>query len=287
MRKSFRTLAVIALGGVVAACGTSSEVANMPVKGGAYEAGLHKGYVKLADEEYVETDIKDGMAFEERARMAAMGKPPGPEALDARNLTPEHKSDLGAARGRLVTAMGGPAMSQMPSDVAQAQVMFDCWMQEAEENLQPGDIAACRKGFETAMARIDSMKPKVAMKAPPPPPAPVQEPQSRIFVVYFGLDSDKVAGTSEKIVRDAAAFAKAKKSANIYLAGHADRSGSDKYNMKLAEKRVKSVSASLTGMGIKKSGLGTLVQGENDPAVPTKDGVREPRNRRVVISVVY
>lgn len=279
-----RSLAIIVLGGAVAACGTSSDIAGMKVKGGAYEAGLHKGYVKLADDEYLESDISDGNKFSDRARLAAMGQPTGPEALDARKLNTGHRGDLGAARGRLVAAMGGFAMGRMPSDVAEAQVMFDCWMQEAEENLQPEDIAACRKGFETAMARIDSAKPaKVVMKAPPP----AQEPQTRNFVVYFPLNSDQVAGKYANVVRDAAAFAKAKKASNIYVAGHADRAGPNKYNMKLADRRTKAVTASLTGLGVQKARLGTLVQGENDPAVATRDGVTEPRNRRVVISVVY
>lgn len=278
-----RLLLVMALGGAVAACGTSSEIANMPVKGGAYEAGLHQGYVKLADDEYLESDLADGKRFEERARRAAMGNPPGPEPLGARKLTPENRSELGAARSRLVKAMNGFAMSRMPSDVAEAQVKFDCWMQEAEENIQPEDIAACRKGFETAMARIDSAKPaKVSMKAPPPP-----QPQTRTFVVYFPLNSDKPSGKSANVLSDAAAFAKAKKATNVYVVGYTDRAGSDKYNMKLAGQRAKVVSASLTGMGVAKARLGEAAQGENDPAVKTRDGVAEALNRRVVISVLY
>lgn len=285
MRSSIKIGVIMLLGGAVAACGTS-DIANMQVKGGAYESGLHKGYVKLADAEYEETDISDGNAFADRARLAAMGTPTGPEELNARSLKSKYTGDLSSARARLVSAMGGPAMAKVPADVADAQVAFDCWMQEAEEDMQPAHIAACRKDFDAAMARIDAVKmPPVAMKAPPPAPARV--PATRNFVVYFPLDSDKIAGGSEKVLSEAAAFAKAKRGANVYLVGHADKSGSGDYNMKLSEKRVKAVSAELGKLGLRQSALGSLAQGENDPAVATRDGVAEAKNRRVVISVVY
>ncbi len=56
--------------------------------------------------------------------------------------------------------------------------------------------------------------------------------------------------------------------------------------MKLAKKRSDAVVAGLTGMGIKKRGIGAVVQGENDPAV-SRAGKRDSRNRRVVISIIY
>ena len=57
--------------------------------------------------------------------------------------------------------------------------------------------------------------------------------------------------------------------------------------MKLAKKRVGAVVKGLTGMGLKKKSLGSVVQGENDPAIRTRDGRKDGRNRRVVISVIY
>jgi len=277
MRGLLKSATVIAIGGAVAACGTS-EIAQMNVKGGAYESTLHKGYIDLAKAEYEETDLADGNAFAERARLAAMGTPTGPEDLSARSLKAKYKGDLGSARARLVAAMSGGAMAKMPTDLAKAQVAFDCWMQEAEEDLQPADIAACRKGFDAAMARIEGMK---------MPPVARKQSNTRTFVVYFPLNSDRLTGGSAKVVDEAAAFAKAKRGSNIYLVGHTDRAGSGDYNMKLSQKRVIAVSSELTKMGLKRGALGSLAQGENTPAVPTRDGVAEAKNRRVVISVVY
>ena len=56
--------------------------------------------------------------------------------------------------------------------------------------------------------------------------------------------------------------------------------------MKSAKKRTDAVVKGLTGMGVKKRGIGTVVQGENDPAV-SRAGKKDGRNRRVVILVIY
>ncbi len=44
-------------------------------------------------------------------------------------------------------------------EAANAQVMFDCWMQEQEENFQPPDIARCRDGFSAAIAAVEATIP--------------------------------------------------------------------------------------------------------------------------------
>jgi len=76
------------------------------------------------------------------------------------------------------------------------------------------------------------------------------------------------------------------KRSNVYVTGHADQSGSKEYNIKLAKKRTDAVVKGLTGMGVKKRGIGAVVQGENDPAV-SRAGKKDGRNRCVVISIIY
>ena len=55
--------------------------------------------------------------------------------------------------------------------------------------------------------------------------------------------------------------------------------------MKLAKKRTDAVAKGLTGMGVKKRGIGAVVQGENDPAV-SRAGKKDVRNWCVVISII-
>ena len=81
---------------------------------------------------------------------------------------------LSAARERLVAALAGGAADKDPANAARAQVMFDCWMQEQEENFQPAHIAACRDGFTDAMGIVEAaLKPAPAPVAAKPAPQPV------------------------------------------------------------------------------------------------------------------
>ncbi len=71
----------------------------------------------------------------------------------------------------------------------------------------------------------------------------------------------------------------------LSLVGHTDRSGGDDYNQALSERRVSSVTDALAGTGFAGARISGYGVGESDPAVPTPDGVREPRNRRVIVTL--
>ena len=84
-------ISVCIVGGLLMACSTNTApISKMSVKGGDYENGLHKGYIKLANAEHAESDWSDGNKFAERAKLAAMGKPPSPEMLSARAIPKTH-----------------------------------------------------------------------------------------------------------------------------------------------------------------------------------------------------
>ncbi len=68
------------------------------------------------------------------------------------------------------------------------------------------------------------------------------------------------------------------------LAGHADSSGSPRYNLGLSSRRDSAVQAYLAGRGIAASAISSQAFGETIQRVPTADGVREVQNRRVEIS---
>lgn len=279
-----RLITVLATLGLVAACANIDDVEKMGVKGGAFEKGLHKEYIKLAKSEDSQDDWGSADLYAERAKMAAMGTAGAPEMLSARDLHKKYIKDLTNGRERLVTALGKGGAQKAPNHAAVAQTSFECWMEQAEENLQKKDIAACRNNFYGAMALLEDAvwpTPRMAKKAKKKGP-----PRTKHFLVFFDLDSAKVAGGEAKAVAAAAKFAKSNKGSNVYVTGHADQSGSKQYNMKLAKKRTDEVVKGLTGMGVNKRGIGAVVQGENDPAV-SRSGKQDARNRRVVISVIY
>ena len=70
----------------------------------------------------------------------------------------------------------------------------------------------------------------------------------------------------------------------VMVAGHADRSGSAKYNQGLSERRAVSVQGYLTERGVPEESISTQGFGEEQNRVPTADGVRELQNRRVEIT---
>lgn len=67
------------------------------------------------------------------------------------------------------------------------------------------------------------------------------------------------------------------------IIGHSDRAG-DKYkNMTLSINRAKTLQNYMVSQNISVKNISVKSYGENDPIVPTKDGVSEPKNRRVEI----
>jgi outer membrane protein OmpA-like peptidoglycan-associated protein len=121
--------------------------------------------------------------------------------------------------------------------------------------------------------------------APPPPPPPEPPKAPKEFIVFFGHNMSDLTPEAVEVVKQAAEAAKIYGSSNIAVVGHADRSGSDKYNMALSMKRANAVKAGLVSNGIAEAAVAIAAKGESEPLVPTDDGVREPQNRRVNITL--
>ncbi len=70
----------------------------------------------------------------------------------------------------------------------------------------------------------------------------------------------------------------------LIFEGHADRSGSEEYNLALSRRRAEAVRNYLISQGYPPDGLTVRAFGESQPAVATADGIRDGDNRRVQIS---
>lgn len=120
--------------------------------------------------------------------------------------------------------------------------------------------------------------------APAPAPAPPPTPQvPATYLVFFDFDRSDLRADSSEVVRTAAANAKIGKITRLMATGHADRSGTNRYNLALSERRANAVRAELVRLGIPAEQIAITFKGEAEPLVPTDDGVREPQNRRVEI----
>lgn len=122
---------------------------------------------------------------------------------------------------------------------------------------------------------------------PPPvaqPPAPTPMPMPpRAFLVFFDWDRADITPEAMRVLQQAADNYRKVGVTRVNLTGHADRSGSDKYNQALSIRRANAVKREMMRMGIPESQIATIGKGESQPLVPTPDGVREPQNRRVEI----
>jgi outer membrane protein OmpA-like peptidoglycan-associated protein len=124
----------------------------------------------------------------------------------------------------------------------------------------------------------------IAAPAPAPAPKQVQAaPIAKNFMVFFDFNKSDITAEANRTIGQAAQAAKSSHAASISLVGHTDAAGSEKYNMALSLRRANAVKASLVKLGIPANEISVVGKGKADQLVPTKDGVREPQNRRVQI----
>ncbi len=281
MQQTSSLLAVTMVAMLAGCAGAELEKAGKqsPV-GSTFQNDLYAGYIDLSSSEYAEGDYKDSDYFARKAMTAGTGKAVQPAMIKSRNLPSDKEGMLMTSRQRLMAAMAAGAADKAPEDAARAQVMFDCWMQEQEENFQPKDIEACRTGFYEALNMAEKAvapEPVAAAPAPPPPP------EAQAFVLYFGTDDDSLNKAAQAVLSEVRAAASKMDGGRIAVAGFTDTEGSSKYNLGLSVRRAEAVAHALADAAAQK--IDTISFGQFNQAVPTVDGVEEPLNRRVEIMV--
>jgi outer membrane protein OmpA-like peptidoglycan-associated protein len=128
-----------------------------------------------------------------------------------------------------------------------------------------------------APAPMAAAPPPLPEAAPPPPPVPQK------FLVFFDFDRANLRADAQRIVGEAADYARKTGKARITATGHADTSGSPAYNLALSERRGHAVMAALKTLGFSTDEIVVVYKGESEPLVSTGDGVKEAQNRRVEI----
>ena len=242
-------------------------VREMAPQGSAFVQGLRGGYLDLADEENAANDWGDYSHFARKAVTSARSMNVQPDLVSLRDLSPEQVDELTAARARMMAAFDKEARRKAPFASARAQVAFDCWLEQEEEN-DIDDIARCKEAFETAMAEVEDA---------------LSSDIDNVYVVFFAWDKAEITPVGQTIIDDVVADVRDGNIVRVILAGHADTSGPSGYNMMLSQRRAVAVATALEAQGITSDMLDVEWFGETQLRVPTADEVKEPENRRVEI----
>lgn len=141
---------------------------------------------------------------------------------------------------------------------------------------------------------FDECAPQQELKAVPeytePTVAPMKEEASiqthkRSYIVFFDFNREVLTSDAKDILLDLFNDTKDALKVVFDLVGHADKSGSNAYNVRLSEKRAISVKDYLVGLGTNPEDINVNWKGESNPLIETLDGIKEPQNRRTEIKV--
>lgn len=154
-----------------------------------------------------------------------------------------------------------------------------------------------RAGYWTPSMATEECDPDLVKKAAPaaakqdtvpaaplvPPTGPAKPAFEKVTIqaeALFDFDKAVVRPDGKKVLDDEV-VGKMKQYPQVevlLITGHADRIGSDKYNMKLSERRAEAVKNYLVSQGIDANRLETAAKGKSEPVVSC-DNIKGPANR--------
>lgn len=105
------------------------------------------------------------------------------------------------------------------------------------------------------------------------------------FLLYFETGAAALNKDSADLLPKIIVAVKQRSSTEISVVGHADAVGSEEVNRKISMDRANAVAETLARLGIDRGRILVSYHGKGNPLVPTADGVAEPRNRRVEVTV--
>ena len=112
-----------------------------------------------------------------------------------------------------------------------------------------------------------------------------QPSRAESFTLYFVEGRDELTDESKQVVDRILSEIARRPVPDVLVVGHTDAVGNDASNDALGLQRAEAVRAALIRLGIPAADVKAISRGKRELAIPTPDGVAEPRNRRVEIVV--
>ena len=277
-------LLVVGLGACV---GTGLQKAqNTSPSGDEFTQSLYKYYMQRASHEYGYGNYESSDWFADRAIEAANGTAPAPQNPAERVLPADVAQQTAASHERLIAALDGagdatgPGRELAPDAAARAQVMLECWMEEASEGTFPDHTAFCKDEFFAAVKEVE------AAIAPKEMVMMVEEKVEAVqFLVYFDLNDASIRADQQATMDVVIAAANSAPDRPLLIVGHTDTSGSIDYNQALSERRAISVISQMLDGGVDRGRITSEAVGQTQPLVDTGDGVVDQANRVAVITL--
>jgi len=256
------------------------ELRKTQPSGSDFNQLLTHRYLDFAEEEAKRYDWVDSARFADKGLLAAYDNEVGPEETADYLLTAEMRLELDKARSDLLAALTDKNRKERPAVAADALFYFDCWLEQAEENWQTGDIVYCREHFKARIAELnDTSYEELLIEQGEMEP----EIDTTSYLVFFEWGQTVVNAAGAEIIDGVAKTLASEENYEVVLNGHTDTAGDAKYNLQLSKRRADAVQARLVAQGVKADAITVFAFGETYPSVNTEDGVREPANRRVEI----
>jgi OOP family OmpA-OmpF porin len=276
-------IAALALLCMLTACDSTSslrELRTAQPTGDAYQKALAIDYRGLAQLQESRYDWWTSKYFADKGLMAAYGRDIEPENPANWDIPKTQLPEFTDARAKLMDAIANNRSTQ-PDLTASGVVAYDEWV-EVAHNQNKWDAARIEEQRDAFFAVLTKLS-EVHTAEPGAVAAPATPGESTSTILYFPLNSDHLGESANAAMAELVRYIQSAGNVTVTINGHTDRSGSESYNMKLSERRAKFVMEALKAAGVPENIMKYFAFGETDPAVPTADGVKEPKNRRVEI----
>lgn len=266
-------------------------------KADPYHAALAKNYQELLDNRSSQLTFADRNLFMQKGLRALNGGDISPEAPEKWHIQNSHIHELTWAYKNLSNMVTDEVKRIMPKDSAHLQTLYECWLANQQDAPSSENLKLCRMDYVMESSSLEQKY--VALTRPiesdtssvnkiktlEPAPVVLASGKSYNYTIYFGFNKSNPKNDAKKIIKNVVGLTSQLNKYNVNLSGHTDRTGPIKYNLKLSKRRTDKIAKELVKDGVNKNAITKEYYGEAMPAVLTKHGVANWKNRRVEVKV--
>ncbi len=252
-----------------------SRLAHTQPIGAPFTASLAQEYLIFASRENTTYfDKKSASYFAQKGLDAAMGTQVQPELVEKWHIPQILQGELQGARVRLLSAINNATpRSNNSSELAQAQVNYDCWLEEQDENRQPENITFCRNNFYQAImiAEQKNIGPSTALL----PTAPYRS--------YYRPGQTDVPAQAAPVLNQLMSLIGQVSDYKMTVDGYADKTGKTSRNLEVSEQRANKMRDAVVARGAAAEKI--RAYGHGDADAKGKRGTASAPDRRVDITL--